>query len=139
MSNQEQFIGRGERLVKQLLENPFGIKLIKSQVPIGHLISFEDFQFFDDEIKQHKFDFVIYRNNGEIIAVEVNWKHGSKADFKSNRIFEPVLKKNDVTLLTIDDHSCRSLFKEDANGLHKKSTNDVRDILDAFDAIEISL
>ena len=119
LSDQEQFIGRGERLVKQLLENPFGVRQVTSQVPIGRLISFEDFQFFDDEIKKHKFDFVIYRNNGEIIAVEVNYKHGAKADSKSNNIFEPVLKKNGVSLLTIDDHSCRTLFNLNSKGVHK--------------------
>ena len=139
MSNQEQFIGRAEKLVKQLLLNPFDIKDIYSQVPIEAIISDDDFNFFNDEIKKHKFDFVIYKNNGEIIAVEVNYKHGGKADFKSNNIFEPVLKKNKVSLLTIDDHSCRTLFKQNGKGIHNTSTDDVRDLLDAFDLSNITL
>lgn len=138
LSNQEQFIGRGERLVKQLLENPFGIRDIRTQVPISRLISFEEFQFFDDEIKKHKFDFVLYRHF-DIIAVEVNYQHGEKADRKSNRIFEPALKNNNVTLLRIDDYECDYLFKENTHGNHKKTTNDLRDILNAFDNSGISL
>lgn len=139
MSNQEQFIGRAERLVKQLLQNPFGIKMIMPQIPIVTLISHEEYHFFDPEIRQHKFDFVIYLNNGKKIVVEVNYKHGAKADRKSNRIFEPVLKNNGIALLTIDDHSCRTLFNQNSKGIHNTSTDDVRDILDAFDTSEITL
>ncbi len=51
----------------------------------------------------------------------------------SNYIFEPTLKKNGMTLLTLDDHSCRTLIKENSNRIHYKSTDDIRDILDAFD------
>jgi len=139
LSNQEQFIGRAEKLVKQLLQNPFGIKTIMPQVPIFTLISHEEYKFFDPEIRQHKFDFVIHLNNGQKIAVEVNYKHGAKADRKSNRIFEPVLKNNRIALLTIDDHSCRTLFKQNSKGIHQTTTDDVRDILDAFDTAEITL
>jgi hypothetical protein len=51
----------------------------------------------------------------------------------SNHIFEPTLKKNGMTLLTLDDYSCRTLFKENSKGIHSKSIDDIRDILDAFD------
>jgi len=65
--------------------------------------------------------------------------YGAKADRKSNRIFEPVLKNNGIALLTIDDHSCRTLFNQNGKGIHQTTNNDVRDILDAFDTSEITL
>lgn len=136
----ERFIGRGENLIKQLLTNPFDVLEIKSQVPISHLISSEDFGFFDEEIQKHKFDLVIWRkNNKPTIAVEVNYHHGEKADRKSNNIFEPVLEKNGVKLWRIDDYECHSLFKQNGKGMHKKTTADIRDILNSFDLARLKI
>lgn len=132
------FIGRGEILTRQLLTNPFGIKVIQPQVPIDWLISKDELEFFGKEVRQHKFDFVLYREN-DTIAIEVNYKHGEKADRKSNDIFAPTLKKNGIALVTIDDFDCRSLFKSNSDGEHKITTDDLRDILDAFDKAEVKL
>jgi hypothetical protein len=51
----------------------------------------------------------------------------------SNHIFEPTLKKNGMTLFTLDDHLCRTLIKENSKGIHSKSIDDITDNLDAFD------
>lgn len=134
----EQFIGRGEKLTKQLLLNPFDIVAIHSQVELRTWMTKEELDFYDEEIKQHKSDFIILRSK-DILALEVNYMHGPKADKKSNKIFEPFLKSHGITLVTLDDNSSRKIFNKNSKGNHKITTDDIRDVLDAFDKARVKI
>lgn len=132
-------IGIGEVLTHQVLTNPFGVQIIKRQVNIGQLISFAEFQELHDELKKHNFDLVLYREDGKIIAIEVNWKHKNKAVKKGEK-FKQMLKKHNIDYATIDDYDCRSslqgqsgLFSLTSHGDHTPTWNDLRDIIDAFE------
>ena len=92
----------------------------------------------DQEIKNHKFDFVIYRKT-DIIVLEVNYKHGPKAAQKWVDIFIPLLKSSTkfghlkIIPITIDDYDCRSLFNLNSKKQHKITWDDYRDIIDALE------
>ncbi len=122
MSN-EQFIGRGEKLVKKILDNPWGIEGVRPQVNIRRVLPVAECDLLDEEILKHNFDFLCIRRNLKHIVVEVNYKHGEKAAQKARTIFEPLLKQYDYDYLTIDDYDCISIFKP-----HSKPTYD--DIID---------
>ena len=51
-----------------------------------------------------KFGFVIYRKAKPTVAAEVNYKHGTDADYKSNKILRHIPMNDGVELLTMDDH-----------------------------------
>lgn len=143
------FIGRGEVLTKQLLENPFGVSEIKKQVHISRLIPKYEYDLLDEEWQKHKFDMVLFRNDLSKIVIEINYKHGNKAAFKAEK-FKNMLLRYDTQYVTIDDYDCRSsikkdngqfelgLFHENSKGNHTLSWNDLRDIIDAFEKAGIN-
>ena len=131
----EQFIGRGEKLVKKILDNPWGITGVNAQVNITKLIPASALKDYDQEILNHNFDFLALRRNLKHIVIEVNYKHGDKAAKKWTNIFVPLLKQFDYDIMTVDDYECVNLFKE-----HNKPTYlDIIDMVMAFKKAKIKI
>ena len=107
----EQFIGRGEKLCLKILNNPWGIQGINSQVNITRLIPPDECAFLDEEILKHNFDFLAIRPDLKHIVIEVNYKHKEKAARKARQIFKPLLERYEYDYMTIDDWDCLSIFK----------------------------
>jgi len=105
------FIGLGEHTVKRILKGLYPNSHISSQVPIGALIRFEDFEILDVEIQNHKFDLVLI-DGPLFLVIEVNYKHKEKASKKWRQILSKVLIDNDKTPITIEDYNCEYLFLE---------------------------
>lgn len=105
------FIGRGENEVKKILELLFPKANVSVQVPIVLLIKSEDYKQLDQEIKNHKFDLVVY-NGPNTLVVEVNYKHKEKAAKKWSNIFTNLLINAFKTPVTIDDYNCEYLFSD---------------------------
>ncbi len=119
----EQYIGRGEKLCHKILNNPWGISGVNSQVNITKLIPSDECDLLDEEILKHNFDFLAIRPNLRHIVIEVNYKHREKAAQKARQIFKPLLERYEYDYMTIDDWDCDSIFKP-----HKMPTYD--DIID---------
>lgn len=105
------FIGRGEEEVKNVLQALFPKAKIEAQVPIEKLISSNDYRFLDQEIKNHKFDLVVYLGRSTLV-VEVNYKHKEKAAKKWSNIFVRNLINSGKIPITIDDYNCDYLFSD---------------------------
>ena len=106
-----KFIGRGENEVKKILGILFPRANISAQVPIELLIKSEDYKLLDQEIKNHKFDLVVY-NGPNTLVVEVNYKHKEKAAKKWSNIFTNLLINSFKIPVTIDDYNCEYLFSD---------------------------
>jgi len=117
-NNLSDFIGRGEKEVEKILQGLFPSGVVSTQVPIYRLIKEEDYDILDQEIKNHKFDLVVYMGMN-ILVIEVNYKHGEKAAKKWSEIFVPLLRKAERIPVTIEDYNCEYLFS-DATRLKKK-------------------
>ena len=113
------FIGRGENEVKKILGILFPRANISAQVPIELLIKSEQYRFLDQEIKNHKFDLVVY-NGPNVLVVEVNYKHKEKAAKKWSNIFTNLLVDASKIPVTIDDYNCEYLFSDSVK-LKKKN------------------
>lgn len=124
------FVGRAEDLVCSLLQNPFQIEKIQTQVPIKELISDEEYSKLDPILQKHKFDLVAIRTDGSRIAIEVNYKHGNTAYKKWYNNFIPLLKDNGIIPAKIDDYDCRTLFDDDKE---IRTYNDIRDVVDGLE------
>ncbi len=129
------FIGRGERLVSKLLQNPFGISHLTPQVNIRTILPSHIYESLDEEIQKHNFDFIATRRNLPNLIIEVNYKHGEKAARKARTIFKPLAEENGYDYLTIDDYECLTLFKEFGHPTYQ----DVIDLVFAFKTAGIKL
>jgi len=130
-----KYIGRGEILTKKILLKLVDCIGIQGQVNIQHIILPEDFEFLDQEIKNHNFDFVIRRSEKKDIVVEVNYKHKEKAAFKWRKIFIPLIEDAGYLHLEINDWDCRQrgLFWLNSKRQHLAVTwDDFRDVQDAL-------
>lgn len=125
------FIGRGEMIAKQLITNPFKTTAIHQQVALNRLISFEEFRTLDEEWQKHKFDLVLYRTDGKIIVIEVNYQHKEKAAKKGGK-FKQMLARYNIKYVTIDDYDCDSIFKLNSKKEHVLSWTDLIDVANAF-------
>jgi len=105
-----QFIGRAEPTVEIILGRLFGNANVFSQVSFSKIKTEVD--EYSSEIQKHKFDFFVDRRFNPALIIEVNFKHGEKADRKWNDIFTPLIKKRGMIPVTIDDNECESLFKD---------------------------
>lgn len=114
----DDFIGRGEREAKEILQKLFPKAAIGIQVPIQRLIRTDDFLTLDQEFLQHKHDIVVY-NGSNILVIEINYKHKEKAA-KKWTIFSKMLIDNNCLPITIDDYNCELLFC-DSKRLRKKN------------------
>lgn len=133
-----QFIGRGERLVRSLLTNPFSIQDIFGQVPLENLIPRPRWNLLDEEVQKHKFDFVAVRHNHKKLVIEVNYKHGEKSAKKWNNIFVPLLKEFGYDVLTVDDYNCDTLFSNLKRDIHP-SYSDLNDLINALKVGKIEI
>ena len=109
--NLNDFIGRGEREAKLILQRLFPKAMVSSQVPIQKLVKNADFLSIDTEIQKHNFDLVVY-NGPNTLVVEINYKHKEKAAKKWNNIFTNLLIDNHCIPVTIDDYNCEFLFSD---------------------------
>lgn len=133
----DDFVGRSEELSKRILGKLLNCEYIQGQVPLEKVIRKEDYDVLDQELKNHKFDFIIKRKKKKDIAVEVNFKHGDKAARKWSRIFIPLLEKADVIPLAINDYNCDYLFKENSKKEHKNSWGDFKDVMSELQEADI--
>lgn len=133
------FIGRAETEVQSILTNLLSPQLIRTQVPLFTVIGADEYELLDKEIKQHKFDMMVYRGHQPKVIVEVNYKHGEKAAKKWREIFDPMLKKYGYEILLIHDYECDYLFKPQDYTKHKSSWNDVIDVCIALKLCQISI
>ncbi len=130
--SESKYIGRAEMLTKGILFRLLKCIDIQEQVPIKKIISTPEYNILDQEIKNHKFDLVVWRNPEKPIVVEVNYKHGPKADFKWNEIFVPLIKKSNIIPLPINDYECETLFKKSVDGTHKITWQDYMDVMNCM-------
>jgi hypothetical protein len=107
----DDFIGRGEIETKRILEALFPKSIVSAQVPIERLIDSNEYSKLDQEIKNHKFDLVVY-NGPNVLVVEVNYKHKEKAAKKWSNIFTNLLIDAHKIPVTIDDYNCEYLFSD---------------------------
>jgi len=136
-----QYIGRGEVLAKKILLRLIDCTGIQGQVPIKDLLWGSQLVILDPEILKHKFDWVLRRNGGKDIVIEVNYKHKEKASRKWRQIFAPLLQQNGFDLLVINDWDCRprGLFWLNTAGKHLVITwDDFRDVMDALETCGIN-
>lgn len=128
LSNQEQFIGRGEVEVKEILAVLYPKAMILTQVPIVSLIRKEDYEFLDQEIKNHKFDLVVVTQTNSLV-IEVNYKHKEKAAQKWDQIFTKLLIDNGKIPVTIIDYNCEYLFSDSKKLKQKNPWGSYLDII----------
>jgi hypothetical protein len=109
---------------------------ITPQYPIKNLISKVDFEFLDDVFQKHQFDYYI-RREGFVVShqavIEVNYKHKTGAARKMYNVFKPLMEKNGIKYITVDDWDCRNLFRQTDDKAHKLSWDDFRDVIDALE------
>lgn len=128
-----QFIGRGENLTEHIIGRLFPGAEIKGQWPIQKIMTPKEWGELDEIYQKHKFDFIVTLPDERLLVIEVNYKHGEGAARKWANIFTKILKEYGVMPITIDDYDTRSLFKQNGKGEHKKTWDDFRDIIDAFE------
>lgn len=122
------FIGRGEEDVKRILQGLFPKANVIPQVSISTLISPSDYNRLDQEIKNHKFDLVVYVGFNTLV-VEVNYKHKEKAAKKWRQIFTNLLVDNGKLPVTIDDYNCEYLFSDSKKLLKKNPWGPTIDVI----------
>ncbi len=124
----DDFIGRGENEVKRIFQALFPQSAIYAQVPISLLISSKEYELLDQEIKNHKFDLVVY-NGPNVLVIEVNYKHKEKAAKKWRNIFTNLLINAQKTPITIDDYNCEYLFSDSERLKKKKPWGSYLDVI----------
>jgi len=132
------FIGRGEERTTKILKKLFPDYQIKQQVPIKSLLGIKQWKEFSklgDEYTKHKCDIVLDSIFNQIV-IEVNYKHGKKAEEKW-KIYKSYLEDTGNLTVTIDDKDCESLFQID-NGIHTDTLQDHIDVIRALQRSEIN-
>ena len=134
----ESYIGRGEATVESILQELFLLDAQTfSQYPLRYtIIDPDEFDILNDEVKKHTFDFKVQRYGKPSLIIEVNYKHGAKADQKWNNVFVPMIKEAGMIPVTIDDFSCKSLFKDE---VHPITLGDWVDVLQALIDAKVEL
>jgi len=135
-----QFIGRAEPEVLKILEEIYPNVIILSQYPIRKLIPSSWYNELNEEVKKHKFDFVIFTEKW--LVIEVNYKHGEKAARKWSNIFAPMIKEltNPCAIpVAINDYECLSLFKHTKTNHKKLRKSDYQDVINALKLAGISV
>jgi len=133
----DEFVGRAEKLVKKILQSLLDPIEIRTQVKLQDLIPYDEYILFDTEFQKHKFDMVVEQKNKKLIVVEVNYKHGTKAAFKWNNVFDALLRKHGHLILLVKDYECDYLFKPQDYSKHKVSWYDVIDVIHALNMANI--
>lgn len=123
-----QFIGRGEKKTKKIMEKLFPGSVIIPQYKFTLIITTAEFEFYDQEKLNHKFDFYVKPTGQWPFIIEVNYKHKEKAAINWDKIFCPVLRDHGITPVTIRDWDSLSLF----NGKEKITYLDYWDVLNAL-------
>ena len=136
------YVGRAEELTASIVKRIFPGSIVYPQYHIKHIISTDERNFLGEELKKHKFDFLI-KTGVQTLAVEVNYKHGNRAAIKWE-IYKKFLAKYKILPVTFDDWDCRSsepktlgLFQLTGKKEHKDSWNDWRDVIDQLEKAEV--
>lgn len=132
--SESKYIGRGEVLFKNILLKLFDCE-IKQQVNIKEVIYAEDYNFLDQEVKNHNFDLVMIPTHGKPVVIEVNYEHGEKIAAKLRRILVPLIKKKGYEYLEINNWDCdkRGLFWLNSKKEHPVTTwTDYMDVINAL-------
>lgn len=134
------YIGRGEKLSKKILLRLINCVGIESQVNIKKIVSKEDYDFLDQELQNHNFDFVLRRLHGKDIVIEINYKHGEKIAKKLREIFIPMVIHANCEYLEINDWDCedRGLFWQNTEGVHPVTWQDYHDVINALQTCNIN-
>lgn len=107
----QDYIGRAEVRVKYLLEKIFDT-IVFTQRPMHEILGREYLENhapeMSEEFKRHKVDLWIPT---KMLAVEVNFKHGDKANKKEDN-FRRHLEATGHNLFTLDEKECPALFEE---------------------------
>ena len=74
MSNQEQFVGRGEKIAVQILEETFPHAEIFTQVPICNMVSRKIFELYDESYQKATIDILMMHHDKEY-AIRIQDKH----------------------------------------------------------------
>ena len=138
--SESKYIGRGEVKVRNILKKLFDCK-VSQQVNIKKIIYPTDYNFLDQEVKNHNFDLVMSPVHGRPVVIEVNFKHGEKIAMKLRRIIVPLVRKRGYEYLEINDWDCRprGLFWLNVAGKHLTvSWDDIRDVIDALETAGIN-
>jgi len=135
-----QFIGRAESEVLKILEEIYPNVLIMQQFPLRKLIPHSWYDKLNEEIKKHKFDFVVMDETW--LVVEVNYKHGEKAAKKWRQIFAPMIRelKNPCAIpVTINDYECLTLFHHTKTNHTKLQKSDYQDVIAALNMAGVNV
>ncbi len=135
--SESKYIGRAEVLTKKILLKIVECVGIQQQVNIKDIVLAEDYDILDQEVKNHNFDLVVRRTHRKDIVVEVNFKHGGKADYKWNEIFVPLIIKSGKLALPINDYECEHLFFKSVDGTHAVTWQDYMDIMNCMTIVGI--
>lgn len=137
--SESKYIGRGEVRVRDMLLKLFDCE-IAQQVNIKKIIYPEDYDFLDQEVKNHNFDLVMIPTHGKPVVIEINFKHGEKIAEKLRRVIVPLVKKRGYLYMEINDWDCvqRGLFWLNSNKEHPPTWNDVKDVINALEISEIN-
>ena len=137
--SESEFIGRGEVRVKNILLRLFDCE-IKQQVNIEKIIYKEDYDFLDQEVKNHNFDLVMIPTHGRPVGIEVNYMHGDKIAKKLRQVIVPLIRKRGYEYLEINDWDCekRGLFWHNTKGEHPPTWQDYHDLINALDTCNIN-
>jgi len=137
--SESPYVGRGERLTKKILLKLIPCVGIESQVNIKKIVSKEDFDFMDQELKNHNFDFVLRRLHEKDIVIEVNYHHREKIAKKLRTIFVPMVIHANCEYIEINDWECnpRGLFWLNSKKEHPVTWLDYTDIINALQTCNI--
>ncbi len=116
----------------------FGQENVIAQYPLKKLLIFNPdlYESYGTEVQKHKFDFYVQRYNGIPLMVEVDFKHGDKADKKWNNILNPLLEELCILGVQISDNECKNLFKDK---YHPITLGDWVDVLQALIQARVKL
>jgi len=134
-----KYIGRGEVRVRNMLQRLFDCEIVQ-QVNIKKIIYAEDYDFLDQEVKNHNFDLVMIPTHGRPIVIEINYKHGVKISKKLRQVIIPLIRKRGYEYLEINDWDCekRGLFWVDTKGEHHVTWVDYHDLFNALETCKIN-
>lgn len=124
------FIGRGEERAVKILEKLFPSYKVIQQMPIKNLLNVDQYRELGEEYRQHKHDIVLAIPNYDYIIIEINYKHGKKANEKWE-VYKTHLEVAGHRTVTIEEEDCKSLFLL-KDGIHTNTWQDWIDVIQAL-------
>ena len=111
----DNFIGRGEKTTKKILEILFPNATIITQVPISKCVSPEIYSLYDEVYKKATIDIVMEYKN-KVFAIRVQDAHHTGGiTSRKDAIQRKDMKDNNVTVVDIYERESRNLFLDKFN------------------------